>query len=91
MLVYVINRKKGNTQFAYITKMYYLCIKNEVMKFAELIKKLEKSGCILQRRGANHDIYYSPASGKIFPVGRHHGKEVPNGTLKQILKEAGLK
>ncbi|WP_367882670.1 hypothetical protein [Selenomonas flueggei] len=36
-------------------------------------------------------MYRSPITGKQFPVGRHRKEEVPNGTLQNILKCAGLK
>ncbi|WP_373419496.1 type II toxin-antitoxin system HicA family toxin [Sporanaerobacter sp. PP17-6a] len=35
-------------------------------------------------------IYYSPITNKTFPVPRHN-TEVAGGTLKSILKDAGLK
>lgn len=45
----------------------------------------------LVRNGANHDIYQSPITGKLFSVGRHAKEEVRTGTLKGILKDAGIK
>ncbi|MDO8952572.1 MAG: type II toxin-antitoxin system HicA family toxin [Draconibacterium sp.] len=61
------------------------------MKFSELRNILEKAGCYIKRHGSDHDLYYSPKTGKIFPVGRHQSKEVPKGTLKSIFKQAGIK
>lgn len=60
------------------------------MKTAELVKLLKKHGIKFVRAGANHDEYYSPITGKKFPVWRH-SKEVPTGTLHEILKQAGVK
>lgn len=61
------------------------------MTTAELLKLLKKNGCTFVRNGGRHDIYFSPITGKQFPVGRHSKEEVPNGTLQNILKFAGLK
>lgn len=60
------------------------------MTTSELIKLLKQHGCYLFRHGANHDIYKSPITGKIFSVGRHAKEEVRTGTLKSILKDAGI-
>lgn len=43
----------------------------------------------LYRHGANHDIWYSPITEKYFEVARH-SKEIPTGTLRNILKVAGI-
>ena len=61
------------------------------MTTAELLKLLKKNGCTFVRNGGRHDIYFSPITGKQFPVGRHNKEEVPNGTLQNIFKCAGLK
>ena len=60
------------------------------MKGSELVKLLRKNGCYLVEHGARHDGWFSPKTGKIFPVPRHK-KEVPIGTALSILKDAGLK
>jgi predicted RNA binding protein YcfA (HicA-like mRNA interferase family) len=51
---------------------------------------IEGAGCYVKRHGSNHDIYYSPITEKVFPVGRHNTEEVPKGTLKSILNDAGV-
>ncbi|MCD8147533.1 MAG: type II toxin-antitoxin system HicA family toxin [Clostridiales bacterium] len=60
------------------------------MRYSELEKKLKKAGCTILREGANHCIWYSPITGKRFPVSRHKTEEIPKGTLKSILRDAGL-
>ncbi|WP_027399788.1 type II toxin-antitoxin system HicA family toxin [Anaerovorax odorimutans] len=60
------------------------------MKTQELLKLLKKNGIKFKEHGARHDMYYSPITGKSFPVPRHKA-EIPNGTLNSILKDAGLK
>ena len=34
------------------------------MRYSELKKLLTKEGCYLQREGRNHEIWYSPKTGK---------------------------
>lgn len=60
------------------------------MKYSELYKILKEAKCQIIREGANHSIWYSPATGRMFPVSRHKGQDVPQGTLKSIKKDAGL-
>jgi predicted RNA binding protein YcfA (HicA-like mRNA interferase family) len=60
------------------------------MKYSELEKLLKKSGCTIKREGSNHSIWYSPKTGKSFPVGRHRTEDVRPGTLKSIKRDAGL-
>jgi predicted RNA binding protein YcfA (HicA-like mRNA interferase family) len=60
------------------------------LKYSELKKLLKKNGCELLREGANHEQWYSPKTGKKFSFGRHKSKEVAVGTLKSILKDAGI-
>jgi predicted RNA binding protein YcfA (HicA-like mRNA interferase family) len=60
------------------------------MTTAELIRLLKKHGCCLFRNGSNHDIYKSPLTGRQFSVGRHMKEEVRTGTLKNILRSAGI-
>lgn len=60
------------------------------MKVSELIKLLKKNGCYLLRHGKRHDMWYSPSTGKQFPVPRHPTEDVPKGTCKSIKDDAGL-
>ena len=60
------------------------------MRYSELIKKLRAIGCTIVTEGARHTIWYSPITGKNFPVGRHKTEEVRAGTLKSIKRDAGL-
>lgn len=59
------------------------------MKQSELLKLLNKNGIKLLQHGKRHDIYYSPITGKMFPVPRH-AKEIATGTLMSIKRDAGL-
>lgn len=59
------------------------------MKQSELLKLFRKNKIVCVEHGKRHDIYYSPITNKHFPVPRH-SKEIPIGTLKSMLKDAGL-
>ena len=61
------------------------------MKYSELKKMLKAHHCYKQSEGARHENWYSPATNKIFQVGRHDIQDVKKGTLNKILKDAGLK
>ncbi len=60
------------------------------MTYSELKKILRKNSCFVEKEGANHEIWFSKATGKRFTVGRHNREEVPTGTLKSIKKAAGI-
>lgn len=61
------------------------------MKVSELTKLLKKNDCYLVEHGKEHDKWHSDITGKDFRVPRHKSKEIPTGTLNNILKDAGLK
>jgi mRNA interferase HicA len=58
------------------------------MKRKEFIQELEKSGCVLHRHDARHDIYLNPANGQKSPVPRH--TEVKDSLCRLIRKQLGL-
>lgn len=62
----------------------------ECIKYSELTKILKKNGCYIVDEGSNHTIWYSEKTGKKFPVPRHRSQDVRTGTLKAILRAAGL-
>ena len=53
----------------------------------ETIRRRERNGYQLKRKGANHDIYYNPQTKLTIPVKRHDFDE---NDARYILKEAGL-
>lgn len=61
------------------------------MKRSELLEILKAHGCYFWKHGKKHDRWYSPITKRKFSVPRHLGREVPPGTLDQILKDAGIK
>ena len=55
----------------------------------KIIKILEKKGYVLDRVKGSHHIYYHPEMRKrvVVPL---HKKELPRGTLIEILRQAGI-
>lgn len=60
------------------------------MKVSEVVRMLKASGCYVYRRGANHDIWYSPVTGKMFPVSRHKTEDLKHKTFESIKSKAGI-
>jgi predicted RNA binding protein YcfA (HicA-like mRNA interferase family) len=54
------------------------------MKRTELIRDLEKMGCVLIRHGAKHDWYQNPRTKVSQPVPRH--REINERLARHIIK-----
>ena len=54
------------------------------MKRRDLLRKLQREGCVLLRSGGNHDIYLNPRSGKKQPIPRH--TEIDEHLARHILR-----
>ncbi len=72
--------------------IHYLCIKLfKGMKYKELEKKLKAAGCYpVGKQMSGHPLWYSPITDKMFKMSNHGSEEVATGTLKAILKMAGV-
>ena len=55
-----------------------------------LMRLLEERGFILKRISGSHHIYYHPENKKIVVVPVHGNKDIPLGTFRSILKQAGI-
>ena len=55
----------------------------------KIIKVLEKKGFVLDRIKGSHHIYYHPETKRrvVVPL---HKRDLPRGTLLEILKQAGI-
>ena len=60
------------------------------MKYREIAKLVEKDGWIWKRTSGSHRIYKHPTKPGRVIIAYHGAKDVPEGTLKSILKQAGL-
>lgn len=54
------------------------------MKRRDLIKELEKNGCVLLRHGGKHDWYHNPETKVSQPIPRH--REIKEFLAKHIIK-----
>ena len=55
----------------------------------KIVKVLEKNGFILDRVKGSHHIFYHPETKRRVVV-PFHKKDLPKGTLLEILKQAGI-
>ncbi|MBQ3659639.1 MAG: type II toxin-antitoxin system HicA family toxin [Bacteroidales bacterium] len=60
------------------------------MKTSELKRLLKAHGCYELSTGKEHDVWYSPITNARVRIPRHQSQEVPKGTLRCILKQAGI-
>ena len=61
------------------------------MKYRELERIVKANGCYdTKRQQAGHPLWYCPKTGKEFQMSNHRSEEVATGTLKKILRAAGL-
>lgn len=58
---------------------------------SEKKRELKKIGCYKYRDGGNHEVWYSPVTGKLFSVPRHDRQELKKKTEASIDKDSGLK
>jgi predicted RNA binding protein YcfA (HicA-like mRNA interferase family) len=58
------------------------------MKRKDLIKHLEKNGCVFRREGGSHTIYKSLTSGVMTAVPRH--REIKESLVKKICDDLGI-
>lgn len=62
------------------------------MKYTELHRKLRKYGCYPTGETiGGHPEWYSPITDRYFATSHHESQEVKIGTLKSILRDAGIK
>lgn len=62
------------------------------MKYSELHRLLRKHGCYFANKQiAGHPAWYSPITGMYFPTSNHDSQEVKPGTLKNIIRDSGIK
>ena len=59
-------------------------------KYREIVKKLKKFGFLFYRQAAgSHEIWYNEKTKKYTTIPNHSG-DIPEGTLRAILKQADI-
>lgn len=59
-------------------------------KYRQVVKRLKSFGFEFYRQAkGSHEIWYNPETGKFTTIPNHPG-DLPEGTLKAILKQAGV-
>ncbi len=59
------------------------------MKLKQLIRHLEKNGCVFIREGGNHTVYKNPLNGKMSVIPRH--REIKEFLAKKICDDLDIK
>lgn len=60
------------------------------MKVRDVIKLLEAAGWVLARTRGSHRQYAHPSKKGLVTIAGKPGHDLPHGTLKSILKQAGM-
>ena len=60
------------------------------VKVRDLIRRLERAGWVLKATRGSHRQYRHPDKGWVVTVPGHPSKDVPIGTMRAILRSAGL-
>lgn len=59
-------------------------------RYREIIERLKQLGLQFDRQAAgSHEIWYNPANNRYTTIPNHSG-DMPEGTLRAILKQAGI-
>ncbi|MEK7516789.1 MAG: type II toxin-antitoxin system HicA family toxin [Patescibacteria group bacterium] len=58
------------------------------MNRRDFLKHLRKHGCVFVREGANHSVFFNPATRRISTVPRH--TEIDDFLAKKICKDLGI-
>lgn len=58
--------------------------------YREIVKRLKQLGFIFDRQAAgSHEIWFNPTSNRYTTI-PNHPSDMPEGTLRAILKQAGI-
>jgi predicted RNA binding protein YcfA (HicA-like mRNA interferase family) len=59
-------------------------------RYREIVRKLKKRGFEFDRQAAgSHEIWFNPTTNRYTTIPNHPG-DMPEGTLRAILKQAGI-
>lgn len=59
-------------------------------RYRDIVKRLKELGLVFHRQAAgSHEIWHNPAANRFTTIPNHPG-DMPEGTLRAILKQAGI-
>ena len=59
-------------------------------RYRQIVKRLKRFGFVFDRQAAgSHEIWFNPRTSRYTTVPNHPG-DMPEGTLRAILKQAGI-
>ncbi len=61
-----------------------------VLSGREVRRALERAGFVLDRQDGSHAILFNPDTNQTVSVPLHGGRDMPPGTLRGIIADAGL-
>jgi len=61
-----------------------------VVTGAEVVRALRRAGFVVRRHTGSHTIMRHPGTMRSASVPVHSGEDLPPGTLRQIIADAGL-
>jgi predicted RNA binding protein YcfA (HicA-like mRNA interferase family) len=60
------------------------------MKYREIVKIVERDGWYWKRTSGSHEVYKHPSKQGTVVIAYHGARDIPEGTVRSILKQAGL-
>jgi predicted RNA binding protein YcfA (HicA-like mRNA interferase family) len=60
------------------------------MKYRDVVKLIEQDGWVWKRTNGSHRIFKHPTKPGSVIVAYHGSKDIPDGTVKSIMKQAGI-
>lgn len=60
------------------------------LKVREIIRRLRKAGFMKWRQSGSHLSMYRSSDNRTVTIPVHFGRDIPKGTLRAIIREAGL-
>jgi len=61
------------------------------LKPIDVIRKLRRAGFVFDRHAkGSHELWYNPKTHRRTVIPNHPGKDVPKGTFRAIILQAGL-
>lgn len=59
-------------------------------RYRDVVQRLKRAGFVFHRQAAgSHEIWHNPATNRYTTIPNHPG-DMPEGTLRAILKQAGI-